>query len=146
MVEDLGTLPGGTYSLARAISENGMVTGWSDLHFGGPDVVNATHAFLFQGGLMTDLGALRGDVSSYGYDVNSVGWVVGVSEGPVETQRAFLYADGKLYDLNDLLPRHSGWELASAYGVNERGQITGVGFLDGALRAFLLTPDGKSEP
>ena len=126
---DLGTLPGGTYSLARAINGSGHVVGWSGLH-----------AFLYRDGQMIDLGALPGDLSSYAYDVNSSDWAVGLSESVEENQRAFLHAGGKLYDLNDLVKPNSGWRLSGATGVNDRGQITGWGRRNGVLRGFLLTP------
>ena len=144
---DLGTLPGGTYSLGRAINAAGHVVGWSGLNYVGPDVLNATHAFLYRDGQMIDLGVLPGDSSSYANDVNNNDWVVGTSEGPAEIHRAFLHANGKLYDLNDLIKRNSGWVLSGATGVNDHGQIVGYSLnLDTrAIRGFLLTPE-KSRP
>jgi hypothetical protein len=32
------------------------------------------------------------------------------------------------------------WDLEVAYDINNRGQITGWGFFNGATRAFLLNP------
>jgi probable HAF family extracellular repeat protein len=53
---------------------------------------------------------------------------------------AFLYSGSKMYDLNDLIPAGSGWELIEAAGINDAGQIAGVGSHNGNSRAFLLTP------
>jgi hypothetical protein len=43
-------------------------------------------------------------------------------------------------DLNNLRPAGSGWDLDYAYGINDAGQIAGVGTHNGLGRAFLLTP------
>jgi probable HAF family extracellular repeat protein len=68
--------------------------------------------------------------------------------GQAATQhhRAFLWIDGALRDLNDFLPDEAGWTLLEARHVNNRGQIVGYGLLNGAERAFLLTPTDQSAP
>lgn len=143
----LGTLPGGTYSAARAINEAGDVAGWSGLNYRGPTVANATHAYLHRDGRMIDLGAPRGAFSTYGHDLNDAGWVVGRSETLVgEVPRAFLYADGTMYDLNDLLKDPIDGALGSAEGVNERGQIVAWGYAGATLRGYLLTPQHEVKP
>ncbi len=58
----------------------------------------------------------------------------------VEAGHAFLWQNGELLDLNDLLPAESGWRLTKANGINNHGQIVGYGLHDGHTRAFLLTP------
>lgn len=56
-------------------------------------------------------------------------------------QRAFLWESGAVYDLNTLIPTMSGWHLAQARDINNKGEIVGAGFNpDGALHAFLLAP------
>jgi probable HAF family extracellular repeat protein len=55
----LGTLPGGSSSLADGINAVGQVVGYSDSAGG-------QHAFLWQNGAMTDLGTLPGDSSASG--------------------------------------------------------------------------------
>jgi probable HAF family extracellular repeat protein len=139
-VVHLGTLRGGTFSSARAISETGDVVGWSGVDFRSPDVRNPSHAFLYRDGQMTDVGTLAGHFISGARDVNSTGWVVGWSEDFEEHQRAILHIEGRLYDLNDLIKGRSEWVLGSAESVNERGQIVGWGYLRGESRGFLLTP------
>jgi probable HAF family extracellular repeat protein len=88
--------------------------------------------------MMIDLGTLGGG-SSYAYGVNDSGEVVGYSWLADGEQHAFLYDDGKMLDLNSLIPANSGWELLDAYGINDAGQITGEGLYNGQLSAFLLT-------
>src|SRR5262249_9152772 len=62
---------------------------------------------------------------------------------PAPLTAGFLYSDGALADLNDLLPDGSGWTITEAYGINDAGQIAGAGFNpEGQSHAFVLTPDG----
>ena len=56
------------------------------------------------------------------------------------SEAAFLFDAGRLKDLNDLISAASGWTLESAHGINDRGQIVGMGLHRGQRRAFLLTP------
>jgi len=108
-----------------------------------------TGATLYSGGHFTDIGVLPGDRGSWPHGINNHADVVGYSEGPGEVYRAFLYTDGTLYDLNDLIGRNSGWVLWVANDINEKGQIIGQGTYFGQERAFLLTPRGsfgKSRP
>jgi probable HAF family extracellular repeat protein len=65
---------------------------------------------------------------------------------PADELRAFLWIDGEIRDLNDFVPPDAGWTLLEARHVNNRGQIVGVGLLDGAERAFLLTPTDNAAP
>jgi hypothetical protein len=53
---------------------------------------------------------------------------------------AFLYTNGSVYHLNDLIPSGSGWDLAGPTAMNDLGQITGVGLFNGVLHAFRLDP------
>jgi probable HAF family extracellular repeat protein len=47
-----------------------------------------------------------------------------------------------MQDLNNLLAPDSDWTLASANGINDRGQIVGygIGHLPNGPHAFLLNP------
>jgi hypothetical protein len=42
-------------------------------------------------------------------------------------------------DLNDLIPADSGWVIENVSAINNSGQITGQGYIDGEYHAFLLT-------
>lgn len=95
------------------------------------------HAFLYDGITMRDLGTLGGSYAE-AYDINNSGQVVGYSDS--DTARcAFLYDDGKMVDLNTLLPAYSGWLLQDAKGINDLGQIVGSGYINGEQHAYLLT-------
>lgn len=67
-VIDLGTLAGTTSSQAFAVNESGQVVGQAYQAIG-----DMYHAFLWQNGVLTDLGGS----SSSAYDINDVGQVVG---------------------------------------------------------------------
>jgi probable HAF family extracellular repeat protein len=95
---------------------------------------------------MRDLGTLGSGplASSSATDVNDAGAVVGTTTvGNGSATVAFLYRDGKMTDLNTLLPPGSGWRLTSAAGINNRGQIVGEGINPaGETHGYLLTADG----
>jgi probable HAF family extracellular repeat protein len=90
-------------------------------------------------GGMKALGTLGG-AQSEAYSINDAGQVVGMAQVKGDKPHAFLYADGKMIDLNGLLPPGSEWELQAARDINNRGQIVGWGLHEGVTRAFLLTP------
>ena len=130
---DLGVLPGATDSEAFAINSRGWIVGNSE-------VVNGpSHAFLYRNGVMTDLGTLEGG-QSFASGINSAGVIVGDSLVAEEEHHATIYRNGQLTDLNDLIDEDSGWTLESAAAINDAGQITGVGIIDGEQHGFLLLP------
>jgi uncharacterized protein (TIGR03437 family) len=100
-----------------------------------------------------DLTSLLGKKYGAVESVNNMGWATGfktdtVGLGPVDLLlypdsqnfTAFLYASGKVYDLNTLVANGTGWTLTNATAVNDAGQIVGAGFINGQEHAFLLTP------
>jgi probable HAF family extracellular repeat protein len=134
-VTDLGSL-GGAGSQAFAINERGQITGAGDLPL--PNPTNAgDHAFLYDHGAMIDLGTLWRN--SYGQAINNRGQVAGFSEALLAgfaVYRAFLYSGGVFQDIGTL-----GGYGAQAYGINQKGQVTGFSNLlqfDG-MHAFLYS-------
>jgi probable HAF family extracellular repeat protein len=99
---------------------------------------SAFHAFLYSRGTFTDLGS-AGSGETDALAINDWGAIVGVASTANE-QHAFIYKNGKMNDLNALIPPGSGWELTYAFDVNNLGQIAGSGLVNDKFRAFLLTP------
>jgi probable HAF family extracellular repeat protein len=129
----LGSL-GGANSEATGINARGQVVGWAGTG-------SAGHAFLYDDGTMIDLGALNGAVNSRAEGINSSGEVVGSSHIVGHTDRAFLYSNGTMHALNDMIDPASGWDIIWANAINDNGWIAGCGLApNGEQHAVLLTP------
>jgi probable HAF family extracellular repeat protein len=134
-IVDLGTL-GGSRSWAKGINNNGQIVGWSDIGRGNK------HAFLYDDGKMIDLGTLCDYCSrnsSYAYDINEMGQIVGYS-GVLYAggYRAFLYDKGKMIDIGGL----SVYGGSCAYAINNHSQIVGYTYTNSGRHAFLYD-DGE---
>jgi probable HAF family extracellular repeat protein len=135
-MQDLGILRGYSQSYADGINNSGQVVG-------GSSTVSSNHAFLWDASNgMQDLGTLGGSFG--GADgINNFGQVVGYSYTASGQNHGFLWQDGTVSDLNDLIPAGSGWTLYVAWAIDNAGQIVGTGSLNGQTHAFLLTPDSS---
>ena len=118
VMTDLGTL-GGSFSCAVAINNRGQIVGSSNLP---GDTVQ--HAFLWQAGVMIDLGTLPQTFGSGASGINDKGQVVGVAFD--DNLRPFLWENGVMYDINDLLVDDAGLQLLFAFQINASGQIVGT--------------------
>ncbi len=138
----------------RDINNQGQVVGVSHIRDG---QWLLSHPFLHRPtGSVQDLGTMGcgPNEKSYGWAtaINNQAQVVGI-QGCVNTgtflgpQTAAVWDSSNGWrDLQNLIPANTGWELAYATGINDRGQIIGYGFLNGDIdryRSFLLTPDGR---
>jgi probable HAF family extracellular repeat protein len=86
------------------------------------------------------LGTLGGSFS-IARGMNNHGEIVGGSLDTGDDDfHGFLYRNGRLYDLNDLLQPGSGWELIQAVAINDNGEIIGIGSNNGTDRIVLLRP------
>jgi probable HAF family extracellular repeat protein len=96
--------------------------------------------FRQEDGRRTMLGTLGGSFS-IARDLNNHGEVVGgsLTEGD-ENFHGFLFRDNKLHDLNGMLDKSGPWEVIQALGINDRGEILGIGALEGRDRIILLRP------
>lgn len=145
----LGTLPGGYWSFGDAINDCGQVVGQSTLPSG-------AHGYVWQNGVMYDLGSLAGPAGfSNANDNNNRGLIVGSSDDsltfPIETHAfatcrpcfgpSLTPQQGQVVVAAQPVPVCPLWDLgtlggpwASAFGTNEGGNIVG--------ESRLLTPPG----
>jgi probable HAF family extracellular repeat protein len=135
----LGSLGDGErFSEAFAVSNRGWVVGRSTV------TGSIEEAFLWtDSDGMVGLGNL-GFNHSRANDVNERGQIVGHAAQfagfPSFGGAAFLWENGEMWNLNDLIDPHSGWELLSAEAINSSGVIVGYGRFEGQTRSFLLMP------
>jgi probable HAF family extracellular repeat protein len=120
---DLGNLGACCTGRATAINDRDQVVGVSDVPFaddGGPGRDRGTHPFLWQNGVMTDLGFDFSGASGISND----GTVV-ISSARFDFGSAFLWKDGVVTQLNGL-----GGELDGASAISPNGQVTGISVPD----------------
>jgi probable HAF family extracellular repeat protein len=134
---DLGTLLGYNQSLAYDINDAGQAVGYS------ANVNVNSRATLWSNGQATDLGTLGGN-GSFAVAINNKGQVVGsdTTTGNGGLSHAFIWEDGKMADLNSLIPMGSPWFLQQVSDINDQGQILGQGLNRGTgkIHSFLLNP------
>src|SRR5205809_793528 len=110
-VRDLGTLPGYTWSEALGINAAGQIVGTSG------DMESQSRPFLWDDGVMTNLGTLGGTRGT-AHDISNTGLIVGESEDATHTMRAFVWENGAMTDLGP----------GVAFAVNDAGQAVGCGY------------------
>ena len=144
---DLGTLGGDANSVdhrAEAVNSSGQIAGRSYTAGG------EAHAFIwlpatayYQSAGMNDLGTLTGGNDSWAFGISSNGWVVGTSNVTGGDYHAFVWKDGYMDDVHDMMSSSFGWTVARVCAVNADGDIVGWGSNpSGDTRAFLMTRAG----
>ena len=141
-VREIPNLGGQTWHTPMDINDRGEVVGFSNpAGPGDPEGEFIARAFLWTGGgEAEDLGVLPGDVLSEAFGINGRRQVVGVSFGGTVPTRGFLWQDGVMLDLNDLVD--SDDYIISAQDINDAGRITGRvrDHVTGEVLAFVATP------
>ena len=130
-VIDVGTFGGPTSdynSGSVIINGRGAVVGVADTSIFDPNCsCFVTHAFRWEDGVVTDLGALPGGESSFADGINSKGTIIGLANvfdpltGMLRGDAA-LWRDGQISDLGSL-----GGPFAAPNAINNREQIVGGG-------------------
>lgn len=128
---NLGALQGGQSSSAYGLNNRGQIVGASDYAEAGQCCFE--HAYLYENGVMKDLGTLGGPISR-AHGLNEMGDVTGMSylTSNLDVHHAFLYSNGVMKDLGTVAPDSSSW----ANGINNQGQIVGW-YNTGTGRAFI---------
>jgi probable HAF family extracellular repeat protein len=128
----------GTLNTGTAINNQGQVLGESLL----PDNITF-HSFLWQKGVITDLGTLPGHPLTFPGGINNKGQIVGHSCDVTDTYCvAYIWENGVMTDLNTLIPPGLSVYLYYAGDINDRGEIAGIAVdpVTGASPAFLAIP------
>ena len=121
--------------VANAINEQNIIVGKSDNESAsGPYAA----AFLYNDGVVENLGTLTGGLRSGANDINDLNQVVGYSESSTGNHAILWDSTNGMQDLNDLVLAE-GWVLSSAKAINNAGDIIGTGLLNGQAHGFLLT-------
>lgn len=127
---------GGINSRGFGISSLGLVVGDN---FFTPAMEGKSHAAMFKGGYVVDLGVLKGTVTSRANGINAMGQVVGYSgfERDSSESNAFVWsAQTGMINLGTL-----GGAYAQAYAINDAGAITGTAQTQAAVpttHAFII--------
>lgn len=117
---------GGNSSAARDINSLNKIVGFFTIG-------SADHAFLYDNGIVTDLGP------GWAQAINDSGLIVGYVQG-AQGQRAILWKNGQAFDLNQHIDPASGWTLLMANDINNLGEIVCIGFKGGAACGVILKP------
>ena len=143
---DLGHLegtPAGMYNVATSINNHGEVVGFAQRRTG-TSLQRASNTFLWTKETgMQDLGWFPGAIVTGPpccHTINNSGQIVGVSIDANFNERAIVWQGKTPVDLNTLIAKNSGWYLQCAQSINDAGQISGFGTINGVVHAFLATP------
>ncbi|MGA9963751.1 MAG: hypothetical protein WBQ10_00970 [Terriglobales bacterium] len=135
--EDRIPLPGGKNSYGSWLNNLGVIAGAST----SAKYPNGVTVYWDAAGKIHLVGTLPGGDSSWPGFITDSGEILGESTVPGGDNHAFIWTKKKkMRDLNNLIPKNSGWVLHHAASVNTAGQIVGYGTINGVDHGFLLTP------
>ena len=118
---------GQTESIAYSINDIGQIVGTAS-----SDGWNQKSSYLWENGLITDLGTLGGSIT-YAADINNFSQIVGQSKTAGGDTHAYLWENGLMTDLGTL-----GGNYSTAYAINDLGQVVGTSKDEtGELHLFL---------
>ncbi len=133
----LPPIPGGLTSICSAVNDLGQVVGGGLVQ--DADGALQTHAMLWQPDAMIDLGIVGPYSKSAATDINNFGQVVGVCQATADCgtcKTAFLWQDGEMLALEDLVDEQVFGTLTQALAINDHGQI----LCEGHIYSVILTP------
>jgi probable HAF family extracellular repeat protein len=139
---NLGNFDGGVaWNTPTALNNRGQVVGFANLADTPSGAFNPVAFLWTKEHHIEKLLPIGTDSNSWAWGINENGQVVGQSFGANDA-RAFLYEDGLMTDLNNLIQPNSSLSLLLANDVNDRGEIVGYAMdtSTGSIVAFLAVP------
>jgi probable HAF family extracellular repeat protein len=141
---DLGTF-GGEGSWAHDINDAGQVVGSFSRTRDDTPWLSSRHGYLYSDGQLIDFNTLDSsfDAGTQSLDINDAGQVIGQyteTVNPAIFYRSFLYSNGQVVKLLDLLPPHyanHSWIAVQVRAINNKGQIT-CWLWDGEVSHYVL--------
>jgi len=143
VLQDLG---GTRSNIAFVINNRGQIAG----KVRSADGTTYVAALWQPDGTLTNLGILPGDHAAFATGINNRGQVVGNNfDSSFNWSHGFIWQNGAMTDINTLIPADSNLFVISASNINDRGQISGMAFVQngphkGDIHAFLATPVNES--
>ena len=140
-VNELPLVPNGVTAKGRAINERGHVTGEGRVFLDDGKTM-AVQSFLWADNQITDLGTLPETTFTRARDIDCQNRIVGYGHNAGLVDLApFIWQDGVMTNINDLLPSDSELTVYWAGAINNAGQITGsAANQNHDPVAFILTP------
>ena len=137
-VIELPHIPGGYTSEGKAINDPGDVVGNGFIPYDNK-LGWVRRAYYWSNGTALNLGTLPGCEESFAHDINNDGTIVGYCVDP--DLIAFVWKDGVMRALDDLIPPELELDVHKAFAINDAGQIAAFG-PDAKFNAaaMLLTP------
>jgi len=128
------------------INDSNVIVGTTGSSSRTTPVINAqAYKLNYDTGDLTILPVLEGGLRSSANDINENNQVVGSSESAVGNRAVIWDETGSIVDLNTKIMADTGWVLSSATAIDDNGDITGTGTLNGESHGFLLT-NGATPP
>jgi probable HAF family extracellular repeat protein len=135
----LGNLGAQIWNTPMSLNNHGEIVGFANNTAGNSQGFVWTKAM----NTMQPLPYIGNDNAGAAYDINEKGEIVGISNGGTEpyNERAFLYENGMMNDLNSLVVGDTSLYLLLAQGINDEGEIVGTAAeADGTQVGFLAVP------
>lgn len=135
--KDLGGLAPGANSIGEWLNSSGVVAGLST----SKKYPKGVSVYWDTAGKIQSIGTLPGGTSSLAGYISDLEQITGESTVTGGDTHAYLWTKTqKMQDLNNMIPKNSGWVLRHAAAINKAGQIVGYGEINGVEHGFLLTP------
>jgi probable HAF family extracellular repeat protein len=139
---EIGDLGGVAWNTPMAINQRGDVVGFANASAADGSNFNPRAFLWIRGQGIRNLGAVPGDLTSQATGINEWRQIVGQSCDVNDNCRGFLWRNGEMTDLNDLVVGDYDDLITTANDIDDFGRITGQAFDadTGQFFAFVAKP------